>query len=47
MASGGSAGFIRSNTTRNQDINTKLRALNPARRPPVSEWENHVSLAPG
>jgi hypothetical protein len=39
MASGGSAGFNRSNATRNRDTNTKLRTLNPACRPSFSQWK--------
>jgi hypothetical protein len=39
MASGGSAGFNRSNAARNRDTSTKLRTLNPACRPPFSQWE--------
>ena len=38
-ASGGSAGFNRSNAARNRDINTKLLTLNPACWPPFSHWE--------
>jgi hypothetical protein len=39
MASGGSAGFNRSNAARNRDTNTKLGTLNPTCRPPFSRWE--------
>ncbi len=40
-ASGGSAGFNRSNAARNQETNTKLRTLHPACRPPFSRLLSH------
>ena len=39
MASGGSAGFNRSNAARNRGTGTRLRTLNPVCRQPISLWE--------